>query len=201
MHTGKKYNKKINIGFKYGKWFIIERDYTTRHKSIYVIVKCDCGTVSSVRYSAILKGKTTNCGCERKLRLEKYNKNRVTNGNPSRKSGTFEAFRVQAWGNINKRTINGSNPQETNKSYLVKGIELRMNKEQFYKFCDKNREIIEKMLKCKIYKEKPTIGRIDHNLHYSVDNIQIQSFSDNAKEAFERNKKLNNDGQIINEHL
>lgn len=94
---------------------------------------------------------------------------------PSRKWGSIFYFKLRAWGAINKRTVNGSNP--TFSHYLKKGIRLEMTKNEFYNWCDDNKEKIQSFFD---EEDSPSVDRIDSSKHYSIDNIRIISFSENS---------------------
>ena len=58
-----------NIGDKHGHWTIIGNT-RTRNKQTYVKVQCDCGTISEVSLTCLLRGKTTQCKkCSARSRL------------------------------------------------------------------------------------------------------------------------------------
>lgn len=60
-----------NIGDKYGHWTIIGTA-ETRNKQTYVKVQCDCGTISKVALTCLLRGKTSQCKkCSARSRLNK----------------------------------------------------------------------------------------------------------------------------------
>lgn len=103
---------------------------------------------------------------------------------------TWRGFTTHRWNSINQRTINGSHPRwddRCHRSYLERGIRLEMTREEFKAFCLANKDLIEGM-----YKEGkvPSLDRIDGDGHYSINNIQIISMSDNCrKSAIETHKK------------
>lgn len=60
-----------NIGDKYGHWTIIGPS-EARNKKTYVKVQCDCGTISEVSLTCLLRGKTTQCKkCSARSRLNR----------------------------------------------------------------------------------------------------------------------------------
>lgn len=63
--------------------------------------------------------------------------------------------------------------------YGLRGIKVRYNKRQFIQWYLDN---------LPLYKGKdlPTIGRIDHDSHYSFENIKLESLSDNSRERMIR---------------
>lgn len=90
---------------------------------------------------------------------------------PSRRNGTIEHFKVTRWCDMNKRVIRQS-------EYIKKGIKVTMSKKEFYFWCECQKPIIFYMFSVGV---KPTIDRIDGNANYSLNNIQILSWSDNCK--------------------
>ena len=60
-----------NIGDKYGHWTIVGTA-EVRNKQTYVKVQCDCGTISEVSLTCLLRGKTTQCKkCSARSRLNR----------------------------------------------------------------------------------------------------------------------------------
>jgi len=99
---------------------------------------------------------------------------------PSRVTGTVEYFRTHVWNSINRRTINGKHPGREKKiqSYFKKGILLQITKEQFWQWCEDNRNTI---LSYYRLNQTPSIDRIDSNGHYSIENIRIKSYDENRR--------------------
>ena len=60
-----------NIGDKYGHWTIVGTA-EVRNKQTYVKVQCDCGIISEVSLTCLLRGKTTQCKkCSARSRLNR----------------------------------------------------------------------------------------------------------------------------------
>ena len=57
------------IGKKFGKLTVINKD---TNKKGYVICKCDCGNIKSIRVTSLTKKKkpTTSCGCKQKQKAK-----------------------------------------------------------------------------------------------------------------------------------
>lgn len=72
---------------------------------------------------------------------------------------------------MNKRTVRQS-------EYTKKGVMVEMSKKDFYFWCETQKPIIFYMFSMGV---KPTIDRIDGTKNYSLENIQILSWSDNSK--------------------
>lgn len=140
---------------------------------IYWRCLCTCGTEVTRRSSQLLDNPSQikSCGCV----IVEHNKRRGAlcyKGNPARVRGTIEYFKSNTWGNLQKRTINGTSPHPKNISYLRKGVELRLTKNEFYTWCDSQSATILAMYAANI---KPSINRIDPDGHYELSNIEILS--------------------------
>lgn len=161
------------VGQKFTRIIVLGR-VASKKKGTYWQCICDCGTVWSVRGSALRDGCTKSCGCISKEMLIALNFKRRT-GNPARKNGTIEYFKCNTWNNIRKRVINGK-PHPRNAAYIRKGIRLDITKEEFYTWCESQRNIILSMYSQGI---TPSIDRINAEEHYCLGNIQIISHIEN----------------------
>lgn len=58
-------------GMKFGQWTVIERDYSKQYKTRDKrwMCRCSCGTVKSVLGKYLKNGKSTSCGCSKKVDL------------------------------------------------------------------------------------------------------------------------------------
>jgi hypothetical protein len=167
-------------GERFGDWVIISKS-KSRHGQRYYKCNCVCGTVAEVRASCLGKASNKCRSCtvlESTKRLIKISESR-RNGNPSRIPKTFEFYRSQLWGNIQKRTIN-SGKKCTDKYYEKKNRLLLMSKDAFYSWLELQRPLIEN-----IYSNGkiPSIDRINNNGNYSIDNIQILELIENIKKG------------------
>lgn len=87
-------------------------------------------------------------------------------------------FKWITWSNLQNHTVNGSRkPSARAKSYINKGIRIEFTKEEFYKWCDEQHEVI---LNLFTLDDKPSLDRINPNGHYSLDNIRILPFRQNC---------------------
>lgn len=162
----------------FGRWTVVDR--SSKHgAAIYWKCVCKCGNIRNVRGSSLYKKGTLSCGCLA-AELSSARQKALNIGNPARKHGTLAYFKTNTWGNIQQRTINGARPHINNKCYLKKGIELRMSKDEFYKFCDDNEAIIMFLYESK---QCPSVDRINNLGHYEASNLQIISHSNNAKKS------------------
>lgn len=179
------------IGLRFGRWTILAR----ADRSGEWFCKCDCGEVGLIRGTALRTGLSQSCGC-RARELSSARQRARSVGNPARRRGTIEYFKCTTWNNIRKRVINGK-PTPNNRSYIAKGIELRVSKEEFYSWCDTQRDLILSM-------RMPSIDRVDNMGHYELGNIQILEHSDNAKKQHTDGTNcyftVNNDLSISGEH-
>jgi len=94
--------------------------------------------------------------------------------------GTIEYFKCSTWGNLLKRCSNTGKLTKNNKSYAKKGIKLLMTKDEYYKFCDSQKQII---LDFYMNGDTPSIDRIDPFGDYKIENLRILSFNVNRNLA------------------
>lgn len=162
----------------FGDWVVIRKS-TSKQGTRYYECRCKCGTVSNVRGATLGKGSNKCKTCAVVINTERITNlaKERSNGNPSRVSGTFECYRSNAWGNIQRRTIN-SGKRCTDKSYERKKRLLLMTKDEFYFWLESQRAIIEEMY---ANGKTPSIDRIDNNGNYSIDNIQCIELIQNIR--------------------
>ena len=53
----------------FGHWLVLGFSHSTKHGDLYWFCKCKCGVINPVTGNSLKSGKSTNCGCERKLAL------------------------------------------------------------------------------------------------------------------------------------
>lgn len=96
-------------------------------------------------------------------------------------------FTEQNWKTLNQKCVNGrycnsesvrNSPQM--QSYHKQNIELHITKEQLYQFWKDNESKVREIM---AKGQTPTIDRINDNGHYSLDNIQILSLTDNIHKS------------------
>lgn len=64
-----------NQDFSY--WHVLEKDNTKKNSEAYWICQCQCGTIRSVRSTALRNGRSTSCGCKHIIPMnigDKYGK-------------------------------------------------------------------------------------------------------------------------------
>lgn len=93
--------------------------------------------------------------------------------------GTFEYFKLRRWGMLNRRTVNGSCPDQSPKAkaYLAKGIMLKVSREEFFRWCDTQQALVEALV---AQGETPSIDRINPEGHYELSNMRIISKRENS---------------------
>lgn len=105
------------------------------------------------------------------------------NAMPSMRRGTVAYFVKQSWHALNRRTVNGKYPDRKNPKnapYFAKGIRLEMSRSEFKSFCETHKATIRDLYK---QGKTPSLDRIDSQGHYSIDNIQIISLSENVRKS------------------
>jgi len=98
---------------------------------------------------------------------------------PSKTPGTLEYFKTKTWSALNERTINGARPRWGHKAamqYLSRGRKLLFSKDEFYSFCDANKNLI---LALYASGDKPSLDRKDTDGNYSLSNIRVLSLKEN----------------------
>ena len=156
--------KKIDlIGQKFGRLTAIEDSGKRLHTQVVWKCKCDCGNISFVLMSNLLKGNSKSCGCLNKEVAIKNGKARKTHGHTfndangrRRQSKTYKA-----WIDIKQRC---NNPKASNyRNYGGRGI----------KVCKRWLNSFENFLKD--MGEAPTdrsIDRINNNGNYTPKNCR-----------------------------
>lgn len=57
------------INKTFGHWLVLGFSHTTKHRDSYWLCKRQCGTIKPVNGNSLKLGKSTNCGCKRRLQL------------------------------------------------------------------------------------------------------------------------------------
>lgn len=94
--------------------------------------------------------------------------------------GTFGHFKLRRWGDLNKRTVNGSSKSKYafRYNYRKNKTELRITRNEFFEWCDRNRDVYESI---KRSGETPSIDRIDSTGHYELSNMRLISLRENSR--------------------
>lgn len=173
--------KKIILqeGDRFGRYTYIKHDISKRLSNgkleTYVIVKCDCGIIKSIKLSPLKSGLVVSCGCYHK---EVGSKKCFIHGE-NRKSIT----EYTTWCGMKGRC---NNPNHTSyKNYGAKGIKVCERWNQYENF-----------LKDMGRKPGPeyTLDRIDGTKGYSKDNCRWETRStqnSNRRPYTRRKSKLN----------
>ena len=66
-------------GNRYGRLVVIKRAENDRHEKAHWLCQCDCGNKKIVAASALRRGLTISCGCNKSEKLKKYNDSKVIN--------------------------------------------------------------------------------------------------------------------------
>lgn len=53
----------------FGHWLVLGFSHATKHRDLYWVCKCQCGTIKPVHSSSLISGRSKSCGCKRKLEL------------------------------------------------------------------------------------------------------------------------------------
>jgi hypothetical protein len=101
-------------------------------------------------------------------------------------------FTSNLWSRLNRRTVNGSNPNLRLDSceylyYIARGIRLEFTRQELENFVEANWATI---LKIRSQKQRVSIDRIDSDKHYSLDNIRFISTNENSSRVAARRKSL-----------
>lgn len=110
---------------------------------------------------------------------------------PSRTNGTLEYFKCARWNDIKKRCINTRRSLQSKSKaisyYLSKNIKCEMTKDEFYNFCELNKEKIMSLFKAG---EKPSVNRINPKENYKISNLEIISLSKNCSMQIQKTKPI-----------
>lgn len=76
-----RYKNETKIGEKFGMLTILSecepKKFGTNKIDVRMVTcQCNCGVIKNMRYSPIVKGRITSCGCLRQIRLKEYFKNK-----------------------------------------------------------------------------------------------------------------------------
>lgn len=107
---------------------------------------------------------------------------------------------LAVWSPLNQRTIFGAyanSPSQRNnpqvQSYLSKGYELRVSKEDFFKWVGGQQDTVIKMYQ---EGEVPSLDRIDSNGHYELSNMRIITKRDNWRRGNTGESKSSRAGDV-----
>lgn len=110
------------IGNKYGFLLVVKKD--TKRKG-YVVCKCVCGNIKSIRATSLTKTKqpTKSCGCLQKRKASKNGLNSILKNSKKQIERNID-------NNTNIQVISSNNPPKNNTSG-VKGVSWNKEKEKW----------------------------------------------------------------------
>ena len=80
-------SERDKSGERYGMLTVIGKDEDkSKPQQCYVIVRCDCGTIKSVRYASLRSGSTVSCNCLKKTHNLIHGHNREGERSPEYKA-------------------------------------------------------------------------------------------------------------------
>jgi tRNA(Ile2) C34 agmatinyltransferase TiaS len=153
---------------------------------------CECGRTKSLQSVGKGRKKQWKCpSCQYHKNIEKRKRlfskwvfaNHELHKNKRRQYETSIAgLTTRLWNNLNQRTINGKTPRlsRNTESYLKKGIELRITRDELNQFVKDNWDTIQTL---RSEGKTPSIDRIGPSIHYELGNIQFISLTDNCVKA------------------
>lgn len=153
-----KYPKSLNMtGKKFNKLTIIEHQ-APKKGNRFVLCKCECGNVTSVRLNRLTYGSTKSCGC---LQIKTAIKNQKKAALKNRKHGMSNTNIYSIWKNMMNRCHKKDNPNYVN--YGGRGIKVCNRWKDIKKFYIDMGEPPNK---------KYSLERIDNNGNYCKENCR-----------------------------
>jgi hypothetical protein len=127
----------------------------------------------------------------KELRVGNYATNSaVVRERNSKYRRTVDGFITSRWAYINRRTINGSNPNwdcKFHRIYLEKGIRLAMTRSQWAEFCHQHEAEIAMMYQRAAEAGdamlEPSVDRIDSDGDYEITNVRLVTKRENCRRA------------------
>lgn len=153
---------KINIGDKFNKLTVLEKTDQRINRSIIYKCQCNCGNITYVKSTNLVKGYIKSCGCLQKEMASKYNKTH----------GLSNTKLFMVWQDMKKRCKNPNH--HAYKDYG--GREIKVCNEwlddfmNFYNWAMANG-----------YKEGLSIDRINNNGNYEPNNCRWVTMSIQCK--------------------
>lgn len=99
-------------------------------------------------------------------------------------------FAYTRWHKINARTVNGANPDTKSRGsahYVNLGIKIKFTRTEFNEWCERNRDVILKLIK---EGHTPSVDRINSEGHYALDNMRIISLKENIAAGVAKRNRL-----------
>jgi hypothetical protein len=155
-------------GHKYNFWTVMHKGEKTKDRSFFWICKCDCGTVSDVRSNHLRNGASKCCGCKGNERLIQ----RSIGNKHGLKHGLADHPLRGIWKAMISRCYNDKNKYY--KNYGGRGIrvcdEWKNDLVAFYNWSISNGWV-----------KRLSIDRKDNNNHYTPNNCQWITISENSR--------------------
>ncbi len=101
------------------------------------------------------------------------------------KNRNVDYFKLKTWYNIRSRTLNNDGSNKKNRCYT--GIKLMMTRPEYYKWCEKQKTLIESFYKKGLV---PSIDRINPKKNYTISNLRIVELKVNLSRASTPENKL-----------
>ncbi len=147
-------NTPAEIGKRFGRLLVLERNGTAKSGEIIFLCRCDCGNETRSWGTTLRDGTTKSCGC---LNREKITKSLTKHGNCSRKRATPE---YNSWSAMMARCRNPKCPEFH--YYGGRGITVCERWNDFRNFLSDMGQ----------RPEKTTLDRIKVNLNYDPSNCR-----------------------------
>lgn len=147
---------------RFGRLTVTKRSVKSRSQNFNWIVRCDCGTVKTVRGGDLMSGNTRSCGCLKREVAAKTRRRLAANI-----GSTKYPCEYQIYASAKHRCHNTHNPAY--RHYGGRGIEFRFkNFQEFFAALGPRPD------------SKLSLDRIDNNGHYEPGNVRWATAQEQA---------------------